>query len=536
MKKTLILLSVILLFGRGFVLAETFNMAPSNETISVQSVEVKPVEAKPVEVKPVEVKPVQQKTSAVKFRDVPDDHWAASSVYDLVNMGVTQGYPDGTFRGNNNITRYETAMFLSKLAAAIGESSDKVDIAVEKLKDDLRADIRSLRAEIAELKRIPEEGADKPISGSFMSQIMFGNLVASNTSVEGQSAPVGPIVRYRLKTSFVRAIGSDASVKINLDTMDSGFGGGSSDLATNMLDVEGKLNLDMGLDTPVTVKVTSGPGPVVHTEEANANGDYIARSENGVVYVRPWNSLSASSTIFGLDVGLGYIARHISAFGEVEVNQVSTTISRNFAGIFFMPEFKLNLGVDYLSSKPQSNPTGPTDTKLMISTDVNFSPKVKSNFYYSTGQGESPHNAMFGFNFDLLDTWDSGTVINFSYRKVGAAYLYENAQLYEDLFAGLDMFNRYIGNGGGLGIVDVGGSLTQTITENLRLENKFDWRLSGDNSYSADFAQCSLVMESGIAWDVATDTLFEALYRVESVPSAADQSTDILQFNVTFKY
>ncbi len=47
-----------------------------------------------------------------KFSDVPDDHWAARSIYNVVRLGVTRGYPDGTFRGNLTINRYELMVFL----------------------------------------------------------------------------------------------------------------------------------------------------------------------------------------------------------------------------------------------------------------------------------------------------------------------------------------------------------------------------------------------------------------------------------------
>jgi len=488
-------------------------------------------EAAPTREAAVKPKPVQ-----LKFRDVTDDHWAASSVYDLVSMGVTQGYPDGTFRGNNNITRYETAMFLSKLANAVGKSGDEAEIAIEKLKDDIRADIRGLRADIAELKRMPEEQQEKPISGSYSASMMFGNLVAGNTSVEGQTAPVGPLVRYRLKTTFSKSISETAKLKVNIDTMDSGFGGGSSDLSTRILDVEGDLQLGMGFENPVDVKVTSGPGPVTHTEEVDSNGNYIARSENGVVYVRPWNSIMFSSKIWGMDMGLGYIARKISMFGEVEVNQGKTAIGYNFPGIYFLPAFKLNTNIDYLSSTPQSKPPGPNDTKYTFDTSYMLSQKLRMGILYSFGQGDAPHNAMLGMDFDMLDIWDSGTTILFKYKKVGAQYLYENATLSEDMFAGLDVFNRYIGNGSGLGVVDVGTELTQVITENVKIVGRSDWRLAADNSYSSEAPQCSLVLEGGVDWNLATDTVLNAIYRVESIPSAGDKSTDLTQISLSYKF
>ncbi len=480
----------------------------------------------------------QATSEAVKARllDVPDDHWAASSVYSLVGMGVTQGYPDGTFRGNNNITRYETAIMISKLAGTVGKYSDKSEIAVEKLKNDIRADIRGLRADVAELKRTPEEQEEKPISGSYSAKIMFGSLVAGNTSVEGETAPVGPIVRYRLNTTFSKSLSDTAKIRVNIDTMDSGFGGGSSDLSTRILDVEGDLTLNMGLENPVDVVVTSGPGPVVHTEEADASGNYIARSENGVVYRRPWNSVMFSTKAWGTDLGLGYIARRVSAFGEVEVNQVKGVIGYVFPGLFFVPSFNLNTTIDYLSNQPQAKPAGPTDTKITFDTVHMISPKFKMGLLYSSGAGEAPHNAMLGLQFDLLDMWDTGTTLLLKYRKVGSQYLHENALLSEDLFAGLDVFDRYIGDGGGLGVVDVGAELSQVLTENVRIVGRADWRLASDNSYSSDWPQCSLVLEGGVSWNIATDTLLDALYRAESIPSAGDKSTDLLQIILSYKF
>ncbi|MFH1361561.1 MAG: S-layer homology domain-containing protein [bacterium] len=57
--------------------------------------------------------------AATEFKDMASDHWAAPYVYDLVKKGVTGGFPDGTFRGNEKLSRYETAVFLSKLAKSL---------------------------------------------------------------------------------------------------------------------------------------------------------------------------------------------------------------------------------------------------------------------------------------------------------------------------------------------------------------------------------------------------------------------------------
>lgn len=51
------------------------------------------------------------------FSDVPSGHWAGGAVTILAERGINEGYGNGTFMGNRNITRYETAMMLSRALA-----------------------------------------------------------------------------------------------------------------------------------------------------------------------------------------------------------------------------------------------------------------------------------------------------------------------------------------------------------------------------------------------------------------------------------
>ena len=57
---------------------------------------------------------VEQGPSA--FADVPADHWAAKFVEKVKALGLMQGYPDGTFRGDKPLSRYEMAAVLAMLA------------------------------------------------------------------------------------------------------------------------------------------------------------------------------------------------------------------------------------------------------------------------------------------------------------------------------------------------------------------------------------------------------------------------------------
>ncbi|GBC94901.1 S-layer protein SlpA [bacterium HR16] len=72
-----------------------------------------------------------------EFKDVPPDHWAADAVKEVVAKGIMKGFPDGTFRGDQPVTRYELAVTLARFMRQVEESlkdlkarTPKVSIAV----------------------------------------------------------------------------------------------------------------------------------------------------------------------------------------------------------------------------------------------------------------------------------------------------------------------------------------------------------------------------------------------------------------------
>ena len=56
------------------------------------------------------------------FKDVPPDHWAAEAVQEVVAKGIMKGFPDGTFRGDQPVTRYELAVTLARFMRHVEES------------------------------------------------------------------------------------------------------------------------------------------------------------------------------------------------------------------------------------------------------------------------------------------------------------------------------------------------------------------------------------------------------------------------------
>lgn len=65
---------------------------------------------------------VAQTTDPRLSETVPFEHWAYDAVQMLVDQGILIGYPDGTFKGDRLMTRYEFAQAISRLLDMMPES------------------------------------------------------------------------------------------------------------------------------------------------------------------------------------------------------------------------------------------------------------------------------------------------------------------------------------------------------------------------------------------------------------------------------
>ena len=57
------------------------------------------------------------KTKKDSFKDIPKGHWAKEAVEVLHGNGIVEGYPDGEFKGDKPMTRYEYSQMLEKALA-----------------------------------------------------------------------------------------------------------------------------------------------------------------------------------------------------------------------------------------------------------------------------------------------------------------------------------------------------------------------------------------------------------------------------------
>src|SRR5580658_8607585 len=63
---------------------------------------------------------------ATPFSDVPANHWAYQYVQSLAADGIIDGYPDGKFKGDRPLTRYEMAVVVARAVAKLQENQSPV--------------------------------------------------------------------------------------------------------------------------------------------------------------------------------------------------------------------------------------------------------------------------------------------------------------------------------------------------------------------------------------------------------------------------
>jgi len=88
--------------------------------------------------------------SLAQLNDVPVNHWAYDSVKKLVEMKILSGFPDGTFRGNDPLTRYQTAVALDRLMQYL---ETRIDASVDA---SLKNELAQLRSQSSDLRKRTE--------------------------------------------------------------------------------------------------------------------------------------------------------------------------------------------------------------------------------------------------------------------------------------------------------------------------------------------------------------------------------------------
>ena len=160
--------------------------------------------------------PMDQVTNVTQLRDVQPSDWAYEALRSLVERyGCIAGYPDGTFRGNRAMTRYEFAAGLNAclqqverlIASTTADFATKQDLAtLQRLIEEFRPELETLRTRVASLESRTTflENHQFSTTTKLSGQAIMAAVGAGGGSPEGKDGNIILVDRVRLnfQTSF----------------------------------------------------------------------------------------------------------------------------------------------------------------------------------------------------------------------------------------------------------------------------------------------------------------------------------------------
>lgn len=169
------------------------------------------------------------------FMDVPMNHWAYDAVGQLAARGIVSGYPDGTYKGNQPITRYEMASVIARGLAVIDmDKASKQDVEMlKRLVVEFKDELDALGVKVdkidSRLAVMEENLGGWKLWGEFRFDVKYGDKDNNNpaeTSLYGINKDTRwNVSRYRIwmrkkvddKVTFTARIGNNGGVGSRTD-------------------------------------------------------------------------------------------------------------------------------------------------------------------------------------------------------------------------------------------------------------------------------------------------------------------------------
>ena len=160
--------------------------------------------------------------AANPFSDVTPQDWAYQAVAQLAAQGVVNGYPDGTFKGQNNITRYEMAQMVAKALVRQDRVDAEQNAIINRLANEFSAELNNLGVRVATLENKVGNfaftgDARLKYEGSHTTENAYVNNEDSETDKRSK-------FDYRARVQFEATVNDNTKAVVRLATGDKEFG------------------------------------------------------------------------------------------------------------------------------------------------------------------------------------------------------------------------------------------------------------------------------------------------------------------------
>ena len=329
--------------------------------------------------------------AANPFEDVPADHWAYDAIAQLAADGVIEGYGDGTYRGDQEITRYEMAQMVARAMAKGGGDKALID----KLAAEFADELNNLGVRVSAL----EKKVDNVRWKGWVGYENYTSMVDSSKNVNGKGRHVDQFLQFQLNPVMTINKNWIARARLKYVTdMNSASNVTGKDIALNQDTDASGFRLDrmwvQGNYDNLTIKL--GKIHMDSTYEGHAGGMIISsRLSGGIVTVG--NKLKFS-------LGLGRFATSQSmGFAELG-GQVNDKFGLGVGFYRISSDKKYGDNGNFLRSYDDdgTKPFGSRDRNIWkVGFDYKFSPKWVFNAAYARSNGDWETKFKQAYTFEL---------------------------------------------------------------------------------------------------------------------------------------
>jgi hypothetical protein len=306
---------------------------------------------------------------ATPFADVPANHWAYQAIASLAADGLIDGYPDGAFKGDRPLTRYEMAAIVARVVAKIeatgaGTASkidlDKLQKLIDALKDELDAlgvRVTTLEDAVASLDRRTKIAQAIAVhgtllaNGSFRSNTTTPKGVGAATGIDPfvnayETSPddndpweqsIGPqtLLRSDSRFNFIYTIDPNVTVSLPVHVRDYQYGGDDA----QQLSITPDLQLDVkqaGAFTNLTVRA----GELDNVASSRLGLAYRAPDAAQLAYQNPLQPNPRGFEFGGILAGLTTFQFTFARVDQTLLNTQGlpgSTAGIGFANTYFAP-------------------------------------------------------------------------------------------------------------------------------------------------------------------------------------------------------
>lgn len=359
---------------------------------------------------------IGQVNSASQLRDVSPSDWAYEALRNLVERyGCIEGYPNGTFRGNRAITRYEFAAGLNaclqEIEGLIAASADEEEgkqqqvapedlETLERLVQEFQAELATLGTQVDNLEERASVLEENQFSTTtqLIGEVVFGlgSVLAGEDVDEGEELDEVPVLGHRtrleLETSFT---GEDLLfTRLSAGNFPQ-FGGVTGTPQGEIAFAEGQVTFAQGEGNDIGLEVLLYSFPITDSSEVwlLANGGAADDFADTVNFL-DGDGGSGAVSVFGTRNSIYYgvgdtgIALRNELGDNLELSLGYVTSEANepspgnglfngpysaLAQLVFTPSDSFNLGLTYVHSyNQQDTGTGSDLSNFRSFTDEQF--------------------------------------------------------------------------------------------------------------------------------------------------------------------